>query len=119
MRIENMSLTHAFTIVQTRGFITDIPDEVKASILEFGLKNISKKTDLLVFKPEQVETREEDEGRTLVIHIDHLTKKCYAKLDDFGEPTQWEQTYEPEIVEELRKAPNSRFVITFMLAEEY
>jgi hypothetical protein len=47
-----MSLTHAFTITQIRGFITEVPDEVKADVLEFGLRNISKGTDFLVFKPE-------------------------------------------------------------------
>jgi len=114
-----MSLQHVFTIMQTRGFISDIPDEVKANVLEFGLKNINKSTDFLVFKPEEVETHKEDEGRTLVTHIQGLPKKVYAKLDDFGEPSQWDEIYDKETADDLKKSGVAQYVITFMLAEEY
>jgi hypothetical protein len=51
--------------------------------------------------------------------MDGLNKKVYAKLDDYGEPDEWDKLYEPETVKTLRQAPNCRYTITFMLASEY
>jgi hypothetical protein len=62
----------------------------------------------------------EDDGRTFIVpDFKGLTKKVYAILDDFGDPEKWDQMYEPEIVESLRKAPGCRFTVTFLLADEY
>jgi hypothetical protein len=114
-----VSLEHAFTIMQTRSFITEVPDDVKAEILELGLHNINRETDFLVFKSQPVETHKEDEGRTLITHVKGLSKKVYAKLDDYGQPNKWDELYDKETADDLKKSGVAQYVITFMLAEEY
>lgn len=39
-------------IVVTRGFVTEIPKELRTSIIELALKNITIKTDFIFFGPE-------------------------------------------------------------------
>ena len=108
-----------FMIVRTVGFISEIPEDVQVKIMSFVLKRISPKTNFLVLDPECRENRLEDEGRTLRTVNPWTKKKVYAVLDDYGDPKEWDQIYEPEIADELRKAPDCRYVITFMLASEY
>jgi len=122
-----MSLEKAFMMLRTRGFISDLSEDLQASIMTSAMRTINVKCDMVVFRPisnppqhHETETVQyEDEGRTAVYHMRNLQKKVYVKLDDFGDPSQWNEMYEPQIVEELRKAPNCRYTITFMLAEEY
>jgi hypothetical protein len=106
-------------ILRTIGFITKVKPEIQAKIMEYTLKHINTKTDMIVFYPHIVNTHYEDDYRTLITYMDGLTEKVYAKLDDFGDPKEWNKLYEPEIVKELRQAPNCRYTITFMLASEY
>jgi len=103
----------------TRGFISNVEPDVQAKIMEYALKHLDKKTDMVVFYPHRVNTHYEDENRTLITFMDGLTQKVYAILDDFGEPSEWGKMYEPSIVKRLREAPNCRYTITFMLADEY
>ena len=112
-------MSERFMIVRTVGFISEIPEDVQAKIMSFVLKRISPKTNFLVLDPECQENKLEDEGRTLRTVNPWTKKKVYAVLDDYGDPKEWDQIYEPETAEELRKAPNCRYVITFMFAEEY
>jgi hypothetical protein len=106
-------------IRSTEGFLEDIPEDVQDRMLEFAFQNITIRRDFIVFRPEAVLTHIEDGGITIVTHIDGLTKKCYAKLDDFQEPSKWNEIYEKSTVETLEKCRIGRFVLTFMLAEEY
>jgi len=114
-----LTFSHMFTIMRTRGFISELSETLQATVMEFGLKHINTQTDFIVFKPTPCETHYEDEGRSLMTYIEGLPKKVYAKLDDFGDPAKWTELYDPETVEDLKKAGTGRFVITFMLAEEY
>ena len=106
-------------ILRTIGFMNEVPPNLQARIIEYTLKHISPKTDMVVFYPHRVNPHYEDDDRTFITFMDGLTKKVYAKLDDFGEPSEWNKLYEPETVKTLREAPNCRYTITFMLAEEY
>lgn len=116
---EAEKLSTQFMIVRTVGFISEIPEDVQAKIMSFALKRISPKTNFVVLDPECRENCLEDEGRTLRTVNLWIKKKVYAVLDDYGDPEGWDQIYEPETADELRKAPNCRYVITFMLASEY
>jgi hypothetical protein len=114
-----MSLLHALTIMRTIGFISEIPDQMQAIIMEHGLKNITPKTDFIVYKPEPCQKRIEDEAKTLITHIEGLDKKVYAKLDDYGNPNEWDQMYDEETACDLKKSGIACYIITFMLASEY
>ena len=120
-------LTKAFMIVKTIGFATEINPDLQAKLMELAFHTFKPPTDMVVFKPisnppqpHETETaRYEDERRTAIYHVRGLPKKVYAKVDDFGEPAQWDGMYDKETADELRRAPNCRYTITFMLAEEY
>ena len=114
-----MSLTHAFTICQTVGFRSDIPEEIQARIMVHALKHFKAPTDFMIYGTEEVSEHFEDEGRSLSTFIPGTTKKVYAKLDDYGSPEKWDELYEKEVADELKKGIHGRFVVTFMLAEEY
>ena len=121
------TLVKQFMILQTRGFLYDIPEDQQVKVMELATRTFRPPCDMVVFKlisnppqPHETETVQyEDEGRTGVYHVRGLPKKVYAKLDDYGEPAKWNEMYEKEVANELRKAPNCRFTITFMLAEDY
>ena len=100
-------------IVVTRGFATEIPKELRTSIIELALKHITTKTDFIFFDPEVKGTkpRFEDDSRSLRIPMKSIPKKVYAKLDDYGSK---------EILsEEVGYPVQTQYVITLMLAEEY
>jgi len=121
------TLTKEFMILQTRGFMSDIPEDLQAKIMVLSTRTFRPPCDMVVFKlisnpqqPHETETVQyEDEGRTAVYYVQGLPKKAYAKLDDYGDPATWNEIYDKETADELRKAPNCRFTITFMLAEDY
>ena len=110
-----------FMIVRTIGFISKLSEDAQIAIMKYALARINPKTNWVIFDPNCEQDRLEDEGRTLRVGMKHLNlkKKVYAILDDFGEPSEWDKMYEPEITESLRKAPNCRYTITFLLGEEY
>jgi len=114
-----MSLTHAFTICQTVGFRSDIPEEIQAKIMAHAFENLKAPTDFLIYETEAGPEHFEDEGRSLSTFIPGTTKKVYAKLDDFGPPDKWDELYDKEVADDLKKGIHGRFVVTFMLAEEY
>jgi len=114
-----MSLTHAFTICQTVGFRSDIPEEIQAKIMAHAFENLKASTDFVIYEQEEVSEHFEDEGRSLSTYISGTTKKVYAKLDDFGPPEKWDELYDKEVADGLKKGIHGRFVVTFMLAEEY
>lgn len=102
--------------MQTRGFQSEIPEEVRGRIVEHALKHIkADKPNWVVFYPDGEIKRVEDEGRTLVTTMQGLKKKVYAILDDFGSVEALKENMG-------RYAPpnlNTRYVVTFLLAEEY
>ena len=114
-----MSLTHAFTICQTVDFRSDIQEDVQAKIMAHALKHFKAPTDFIIYGTEEVTEHFEDEGRSLSTYIPGTTKKVYAKLDDYGSPDEWDEMYEEKVADDLKKGIHGRFVITFMLAEEY
>ncbi|RLF38194.1 MAG: hypothetical protein DRN03_00330 [Thermoplasmata archaeon] len=94
----------------TVGF-RSLPSDIQTEIIKKAMEKISPKTDFIVFRNEPGEDHYEDEGRTYVYYMPNLPKKVYVKLDDFGSP---------EILsEQLGTKVNTRYVVTFMLAEEY
>ena len=114
-----MSLTHAFTVCQTVGFRSDIQEDVQAKIMAHALKHLKVSTDFVIYETEEVSEHFEDEGRSLSTFIPGTTKKVYAKLDDYGPPDKWDEMYDKEVADDLKKGIHGRFLITFMLAEEY
>ena len=76
--------------------------------------------DFWVFKGGSGEEHAEDGGRTKVIGLPGVVAKTYATLEDYGDPEQWPEMYEPEIVEDLREGlQGARYKLTVMLAEDY
>ena len=97
-------------IMRTQGFIHDIPSEKQGEIMTIALSKINPKTDWVVFKKEAKKEHLEDEGRTLVVPMD-IPKNVYAILDDYGDV---------EILSNnLGHKVNTKYVVTFLLAEEY
>jgi len=105
-----MKLTGMY-IVMTSGFLSDIPEEERAILLGEAIRNISTKTDFIVFDPDADEKGFEDEERTLRIPIKTLPKKCYAKLDDYGSSE--------ELSHQVGHPVNTQYILTLMLAEDY
>ena len=109
-------------LVRTIGF-SRLPAKVQAKIMSFALKwfRVSGKVDMVVFYPHRVDTHPEDDGRTVVTHVEGLTTKVFAIKEDLGDPEKWEELYHEEDVKVLRNSlpPGTRYVITFMLADEY
>jgi hypothetical protein len=95
-----MSLEKAFMILRTGGFISELSEDAQVKVMEYSLARINTKTDMIALDPKCKENHLEDEGRTLIA------------------VNPWNQKNK-ETAEELRKAPNCRFTVTFMLAEEY
>jgi hypothetical protein len=102
--------------MRTRGFISDVQPEVQADIMAYALRRIRpERPNWVVFYPEgEVGEHLEDEGRTLVTAVKGLAKKVYAILDDFGSPEALRQN-----MGKYGVGVNTRFVVTFLLAEEY
>ncbi|GAI78640.1 unnamed protein product [marine sediment metagenome] len=66
------------------------------------------------------ENRTEDEGRTEIMNVQGLPEKVYAILEDYGDPSTWDEIYEPETAETLRSAlGNKRHKLTIMFASDY
>jgi hypothetical protein len=66
------------------------------------------------------EDRLEDEGRTQIIHTQGLPEKIYAILEDYGDPAEWDQMYEPEVAADLREAlGDKRHQLTILFASDY
>ncbi|RLJ08610.1 MAG: hypothetical protein DRP12_00145 [Candidatus Aenigmatarchaeota archaeon] len=101
----------SFIPLSTRGFASEIHPDLQAKIWEITMREISPKTDFIVFDPDAKERKYEDEGRTLRVPMPELPKKVYAKLDDFGSPEV--------LSEQLGTKVNTQYLVTFMLAEEY
>ena len=107
----------SFVLMQTRGFQSEIPEEVRGRILQHALEHIKPdKPNWVVFYPDgEVKEHREDEGRTMITTTQGLKKKVYAILDDFGSVEALKENMG-------RYAPpnlNTRYVVTFLLAEEY
>jgi hypothetical protein len=107
-------------ILQAQGFMM-LPDPIKAKILEVAIKTFNGckgKVDFIVFKDMDEKPYFEDEGRALVFPIKGVPEKVYVTIDDFGETEKWNELYDAEIVQILKKSlGNQRYAITFMLAE--
>ena len=107
----------SFVLMQTRGFQSEIPEDVRGRIICYALRHIKvEKPNWVVFYPDGgVKEHIEDEGRTLITSMQGLTKKVYAILDNFGSVEALKENMG-------RYAPpnlNTRYVVTFLLAEEY
>jgi len=111
---------NGFIPVFTIGF-RGLSSDTQAEIMYKSSKQISDKTDMIIFKPAPKEglipmPYLEDEERTLIINLKGLDQKVYAKLDDFGSPEALKEN-----MGEKNYPQNSKVqrVLTFMLAEEY
>jgi hypothetical protein len=105
-----MKLTDIY-IVMTNGFISDIPEEERAILLGEAIRNISTKTDFIVFDPDADTKGFEDDWRTFRIPVKTLPKKCYAKLDDYGSAE--------ELGKQVGHPVKTQYALTLMLAEDY
>jgi hypothetical protein len=115
-----------YRVVRTQGF-KELPLEMQVSIIKYALSHIdfnAGKPDMIVLYPcdRNNNYRYEDDGRTLVTCAEGLDEKVFVILSDFGDPEKWGELYgyDPDLVERLRKATKgNRYIITFMLADEY
>jgi len=113
-------------ILTTIGFRSLDPD-IQADIMKLGLKLVNKKTDMVVFDPDDSKNydkiiarkingkyyrvRFEDGDRTLRVHFPEIDKRVYAKLDDYGSAENLSENAGMEL--------NTQYALTFLLAEEY
>jgi len=97
-------------ILRTKGFIDSIPPEKQDKIMSIAVSKINPKTNWIVFKKEAKKEHFEDEGRTLVVPM-NIPQTVYAILDDYGDSGT--------LSENLGHKVNTRYVVTFLLAEEY
>ena len=66
------------------------------------------------------EDRVEDGGRTQVIHTWGLPEKVYAILEDYGDPEEWGEMYEAEVVADLKASlGNKRHQLSIIFASDY
>ena len=72
-----------FRIIMTRGIIADLSKHPLLHVLvkPLNILEVGSKPDMIVFKTESVKQHLEDEGRTLITHLEGLEKQVYAKLD--------------------------------------
>ena len=106
-----------YVLMRTRGFITDIPEDLQGKLMAYALRRIRpQKPNWVVFKPDgQVTEHLEDNGRTLITTMQGLTKKVYVILDDFGSVEALKENMGKYAPPNLK----TRYVVTFLLAEEY
>lgn len=98
-------------LVSTRGFL-EIYEETRASIMEIAIREVSPKTDFIVFDNQTTRTRQyEDQGRSIRVGMPGLSDKVYAKLDDYGD--------KETLSEQVGHKVNTQYVLTFMLSSEY
>jgi len=116
-----MAVLEKTTVMLTIGFRTEIPEPHFTNIMGFAMQHVRpEKPDMIVFTPDTQKKRHlEDEGRTLIVPVEGLPKKVYAKLDNFQPPETWDKVYSQEDAQELKDAGIRQFTLTFMLAEEY
>jgi len=115
-----------YRVVRTQGF-KELPLDTQVSIIEYSLTHFdfnAGKPDMIVFYPcgKDNYPRYEDEGRTLITCVEGLDEKVFVILSDFGDPERWGELYgyDPDLVERLQKVTKgNRYVVTFMLADEY
>jgi len=127
--------TMRIALVYTSNWLSEYSDEgldgekrispVGAAVADRAFKE-AKQTidkggpDFFIFKPGDGEETSEDGGRTKVFRLPGVVAKTYATLEDYGDPEQWTEMYEPEIVKDLREGLHgSRYKLTVMLAEDY
>lgn len=94
-------------MVATNGF-RSLEERTQVEIIKRALDKITPKTDMVVFRKFLSGDKEhyEDEDRTFVMALpDGCEKKVYVKLDDFKGNEE--------------RSFGFRWVITFMLADEY
>jgi len=104
-------------IMRTRGFM-GLPEEVQAKIMACALKQIQPDNpNWVVFHPDGdgVEEHLDDEGRTLITAMTGLKEKVYVILDDFGSVEALKENMGRYAPPDL----STKYVVTFLLAEEY
>ena len=114
-----MKLGEAY-LVSTSGFL-EIDEEERATMMEIALRAVGSKgknkydeliPDFIIFDPSpDAKKGYEDDERSLRIPIKTIPEKVYAKLDNYGSA---------EILsEQVGHKVNTKYVLTFMLAQEY
>ena len=128
--------TMRIALVYTSNWLSEYSDEgldgekrispVGAAVADRALREAKqtidkgKGPDFWVFNGGNGEERLEDGGRTKVLGFPGVVAKTYATLEDYGDPDQWAEMYEPEIVKDLREGLHgSRYKLTVMLATDY
>ena len=107
----------SFVMMRTRGFL-GLPEEVQAKIMAYAIRRIQpEKPNWVVFHPDgqTVEEHVEDEGRSLITAMTGLKEKVYVILDNFGSVETLKENMGKYAPSDL----SSKYVVTFLLAEEY
>jgi hypothetical protein len=113
-----MRLGEAY-IVSTAGFL-EIDAEERAIMMEVALREIGSLgknkygepiPDFIIFDPKAEKKEYQDDKRSLKIPIKTIPEKVYAKLDDYGSAET--------LSEEVGHHVNTKYVLTFMLAQDY
>ena len=108
----------SFVLIRTRGFVSEIPPDIQGKIMTYALRRIRpEKPSWVVFYPNDGKREEhlEDEGRTLITVLEGLIKKVYVILDDFGSV----EALRENMGEYAPPSLNTKYTVTFLLAEEY
>lgn len=107
-------------MVMTNGFLNEIPENARATIMQRALQAAGSKgknkygeliPDFIIFDPNATGIEWQDDNRSLKIPHHNLPSKVYAKLDDYGDAET--------LSEQVGHKVNTKYVLTFMLAEEY
>jgi len=107
-------------LVSTSGFLGIDADE-RAIMMEVALREVGSKgknkyeeliPDFIIFDPDPDAKKEyQDDDRSLKIPMKTIPEKVYAKLDDYGSAET--------LSEQVGHKVQTKYVLTFMLAQEY
>lgn len=98
-------------VIATVGYQREIPADERAIIYNVARPKLSPETTMVVFSPKEETSRYEDDHRTWIQSMKTIPKVVYVKLDDYGS--------KEELSRSLGYATDKRYVVTFLLSEEY
>jgi len=114
--------SHFFESMQANEKLSEVAGRLTKDALARAFRKIKEGgPDWFVYENgSPKEDRLEDEGRTQIIHTEGLPEKVYAILEDYGDPAEWDQMYEPEVAADLREAlGDKRHQLTILFASDY
>lgn len=124
-KMEGVFLTYTSVFLETMKVtkaLAGLAGKITKDALARAFKTIKEGgPDFYIYKDgDPSEDRTEDEGRTVVNHVSGLPEKVYAKLEDYGDPETWDDIYEQDTANMLRRVlGDKRHKLTIMFASDY